>query len=314
MNTEVAAKALGQIIDQISTVILDKQEKIEMILSAWLMDGHVLLEDLPGTGKTVLAKCFSRVCQVDFGRVQFTPDLLPSDILGTTIYDQETKKFFFRKGPLFSDFFLADEINRATPRTQAALLEAMAERQITVENKTGKLSPTFFVMATQNPLETHGTFPLPEAQLDRFSLKMSLGFLSPAKEIQMIKAQLKEHPIDGLKPIIKESDFIKLKEMVKHIEVSDKVLNYIIEIAAGTRNHHKLKHGVSQRATLALTKLAQAYALIKGRSFVIPTDVYYLATPSLSHRLVLTEDALFEGEKAEEIMKDILRGLPAPTR
>lgn len=158
METEEASKALSQIVEQISTVILDKKDAIEMILAAWLMDGHVLLEDLPGTGKTVLAKCFSKVCAVDYGRVQFTPDLLPSDILGTTIYDQESKKFFFRKGPLFSDFFLADEINRATPRTQSALLEAMAERQITVENKTAKLSRTFFIMATQNPLETHGIF------------------------------------------------------------------------------------------------------------------------------------------------------------
>ncbi len=314
MKTDEASKALAQIVEQISTVILDKKEAIEMILSAWLMDGHVLLEDLPGTGKTVLAKCFSKVCDVDYGRVQFTPDLLPSDILGTTIYDQEAKKFFFRKGPLFSDFFLADEINRATPRTQAALLEAMAERQITVENKTAKLTRTFFVMATQNPLETHGTFPLPEAQLDRFTLKMSLGYLKEDKEMEMIKAQLKEHPIDHLKTIISSENFIKIKDYIPNIEVSDKVLKYIIDIAAATRKHPNLKYGVSQRATLALTKLAQAYALIKNRDYVIPTDIYHLATPALSHRLVLTEDAIFEGMIDTEVMREIMHKIPSPTK
>lgn len=313
MNKDVT-RALNQIVETISDVIIGKQEQIEMILAVWLMDGHVLLEDLPGTGKTILAKCFSKVCQVDFGRVQFTPDLLPSDILGTTIYDQETKKFFFRKGPLFSDFFLADEINRATPRTQSALLEAMAERQITVENRTGKLSETFFVMATQNPLETHGTFPLPEAQLDRFTVKMSLGFLKPEEESLMIKTQIKFHPIDDLKPVIKESDLIKIKALVKDIKVQDNVLEYLIELANKTRVHPNLKHGVSQRATLALTKLCQSYALVKGRDYVIPGDVYNLIGPCFAHRLILTEDAVFESLSTDDIIKDILKAVPAPTR
>jgi MoxR-like ATPase len=313
MNKDVS-RALDGIVERISQVIIDKKPQIEMILATWLMDGHVLLEDLPGTGKTVLAKCFSKVCQVDFGRVQFTPDLLPSDILGTTIYDQESKKFFFRKGPLFSDFFLADEINRATPRTQAALLEAMAERQITVENRTGKLSETFFVMATQNPLETHGTFPLPEAQLDRFTVKMSLGFLSPDKEAQMIKMQLESHPIDELKPLIKESDLIEIKKYVKKVALKDNVLDYIIQIAAKTRSHKDLKHGVSQRATLALTKLSQAYAMVQGRDYVIPGDIYHLAPVCFNHRLILTEDAMFEGQTTEQVVKDILKSIPAPTR
>lgn len=313
MNKDVS-RALDGIVERISQVIIDKKPQIEMILATWLMDGHVLLEDLPGTGKTVLAKCFSKVCQVDFGRVQFTPDLLPSDILGTTIYDQETKKFFFRKGPLFSDFFLADEINRATPRTQAALLEAMAERQITVENRTGKLSETFFVLATQNPLETHGTFPLPEAQLDRFTVKMSLGFLSPDKEAQMIKSQLASHPLEDLKPLLKESDLIEIKKFVKKVDIKDNVMEYIIQIAAKTRTHKDLKHGVSQRATLALTKLSQAFALVQGRDYVIPGDVYHLSGPCFNHRLIMTEDALFEGQTPENIIKDILKSIPAPTR
>lgn len=313
MNKDVS-RALEQIVQSISDVIIGKQEQIEMILAVWLMDGHVLLEDLPGTGKTVLAKCFSKVCQVDFGRVQFTPDLLPSDILGTTIYDQETKKFFFRKGPIFSDFFLADEINRATPRTQAALLEAMAERQITVENRTGKLSETFFVLATQNPLETHGTFPLPEAQLDRFTVKMSLGFLKHEEESEMIKAQLKAHPLEKLKPVISEKDLIKIKHLVQDVKIKDNVLDYLIQLANKTREHPNLKHGVSQRATLALTKLCQAYAMVQGRDYVIPGDVYRLIGPCFAHRLILTEDAIFEAKTAEEIVQSILKTIAAPTQ
>ena len=314
MNNKSAYQALQKITHSISTVIIDKTEQIEMILSAWLMDGHVLLEDLPGTGKTVLAKCFSKVCDVDFGRVQFTPDLLPSDILGTTIYDQESKKFFFRKGPLFSSFFLADEINRATPRTQSALLEAMGERQITVENRTTKLSETFFVLATQNPIETHGTFPLPEAQLDRFTLKLSLGFLKKEFEALMIKQQIKGHPIEKLSSVIKQEDFINIKKLVSEVKINDKVLSYLLDLAELTRNNSKLKHGVSQRATIALTKLSQAFALVKGRDFVIPSDIHQLFIPTFEHRLILTEDALFEGESKHLVLKDILRSVRAPTK
>ena len=303
---------IGQVLGEINKVILDKEEEIEMIFATWLMGGHVLLEDLPGTGKTVLAKCFSKVCQVDFGRVQFTPDLLPNDIIGTTIYDQESRKFYFRKGPLFSDFFLADEINRATPRTQAALLESMAEKQITIENKTTELSPTFFVMATQNPLEQHGTFPLPEAQLDRFTIKLSLGFLKPDLEKKMIQDQLKRTPLNDLVPVLDMNELIQLHKMTSLVKVDESILEYVVQIANATRNHPKLKHGISPRASLAYTKLAQAYALVKGRDHIIPADIYHLAIPIMKHRVILTEDALFDGENKDEIIQDILKRVKAP--
>lgn len=308
-------KIIGKIkslLQEVNKVILDKEEEIEMIFAAWLMGGHVLLEDLPGTGKTVLAKSFAKACQLDFGRVQFTPDLLPNDIIGTTIYDQETRKFYFRKGPLFSDFFLADEINRATPRTQAALLESMAEKQITIENKTTELSPTFFVLATQNPLEQHGTFPLPEAQLDRFTIKLSLGFLNQEREKEMIKAQLGSTPLSSLKPVLTQEELVQLHQLVSKVSVEESVLDYIIQIANATRNHPKLKHGISPRASLAYTKLAQSYALVKGRSHVIPADVFHLAVPVMSHRIILTEDALFDGGKTSDVIQDILKRVKAP--
>lgn len=297
---------------EVNKVILDKESEIEIIFATWLMGGHVLLEDLPGTGKTVLAKCFSKVCQTDFGRVQFTPDLLPNDIIGTTIYDQESRKFYFRKGPLFSDFFLADEINRATPRTQAALLESMAEKQITIENKTTELSPTFFVMATQNPLEQHGTFPLPEAQLDRFTIKLSLGFLKPELEKKMILDQIQRTPLNELKSVMNQSELVELNRMASKVKIDNTIINYILAIAEGTRNHPKLKHGVSPRATLAYTRLAQAYALVKGRDHVIPADVYHLAVPVINHRIILTEDALFDGENSADIIEQILKRIKAP--
>lgn len=303
---------IKQLLGEINKVILDKNEEIEMIFAVWLMGGHVLLEDLPGTGKTVLAKCFSKACQVDFGRVQFTPDLLPNDIIGTTIYDQETRKFYFRKGPLFSDFFLADEINRATPRTQAALLESMAEKQITIENRTTELSPTFFVMATQNPLEQHGTFPLPEAQLDRFTIKLSLGFLSQQREIEMIKSQLDRSPLNDLTPVLTQAEVVQLHKLASKVKVDQTILEYVVQIADATRKHPKLKHGISPRASLAYTKLAQSYALIKGRDHVIPADIFHLAKPVMSHRLILTEDALFDGEKTNHIVDEILKRVKAP--
>ncbi|MAZ50081.1 MAG: magnesium chelatase [Halobacteriovoraceae bacterium] len=303
---------IKQLLSEINKVILDKNEEIEMIFAVWLMGGHVLLEDLPGTGKTVLAKCFSKACQVDFGRVQFTPDLLPNDIIGTTIYDQETRKFYFRKGPLFSDFFLADEINRATPRTQAALLESMAEKQITIENRTTELSPTFFVMATQNPLEQHGTFPLPEAQLDRFTIKLSLGFLSQQREIEMIKSQLVHSPLNDLAPVLTQTEVVQLHKLASKVKADQAILEYVVQIADATRNHPKLKHGISPRASLAYTKLAQSYALIKGRDHVIPADIFHLAKPVMSHRLILTEDALFDGEKTDHIVDEILKRVKAP--
>lgn len=312
MNQSQLIEKIPLVLKEINKVILDKEEEIEIIFATWLMGGHALLEDLPGTGKTVLAKCFAKVAHLDFGRVQFTPDLLPSDIIGTAIYDQESKKFFFKKGPLFSDFFLADEINRATPRTQAALLESMAEKQITVENRTTELSPAFFVLATQNPIEQHGTFPLPEAQLDRFTIRTSLGFLNPVREKAMILSQIEGNPLSEVKPIINIEELALLSRLTKKVKIDESILDYIIGIAELSRKHPQLKHGISPRATLAYTRLAQAYALVKGRSHVIPADIFHLAIPVMNHRIILTEDALFEGQSTQEIIKDILKKVRAP--
>lgn len=301
---------IEELVSALGTVIIDKKEQIEMIFSVWLMGGHVLLEDLPGTGKTVLAKSFAKATGIDFGRVQFTPDLLPNDILGTTIYDQENKRFIFRKGAIFSTFFLGDELNRATPRTQSALLEAMAERQVTVENKTAPLHELFLVMATQNPIESHGTFPLPEAQLDRFTIKISLGFIDGKHEEKMIRAQLEEHPLKKLGQVMTPEIMIELKGLTKKVRLDDEVLAYLLSIIDLTRKHPDLKYGVSPRASLDLSKLSQAFALVSGRDYVIPGDIYKLAPYVLSHRLHLKEEALFEGKTCEKIISQILSQVP----
>lgn len=303
---------IKSILDTINSIILDKEEQVKIIFSTWLMSGHVLMEDIPGTGKTVLAKAFSKVCDSNYGRVQFTPDLLPNDIIGITIYDQEAKKFFFRKGAIFSTFFLADEINRATPRTQSALLEAMAENQITIENRRTQLSKNFFVMATQNPIESHGTFPLPEAQLDRFTVRLSLGFLKPASEAKMVLQQLNDSPLKQIKPIITQEELSQFKHDVKKVRIEQDIISYILDIAQKTRNHPMIKHGASPRSTIAYTKLTRAYAYLSGRDHVIPADVYNLATAVLNHRITLSEDALFDGTTPEEIIREILKSSKPP--
>lgn len=305
-------KTINKVLEGINSVILEKPEQVELIFATWLMGGHVLLEDLPGTGKTVLAKAFAKICKTSFGRVQFTPDLLPGDILGTTIYDAETKKFYFRKGPIFSNFFLADEINRATPRTQSALLEAMGERQITIENRTTDLPKNFMVVATQNPLESHGTFPLPEAQLDRFTVKISLGGLDLNGERKMLESQEECHPLDKLKPVISEDTFFEIQKAVKKVNFSDDIIEYLLNIMQLTRKDPRILFGASSRATLAYKALAQAIALIKGRDYVIPNDVYSIAVSVLNHRIILTEDAIFEGVTTEDVIKDILKHVKAP--
>ncbi len=300
------------LLDQINDIVLEKKDKVKVIFATWLMGGHVLLEDIPGTGKTILAKCFASSCDLKLGRVQFTPDLLPSDILGNTIYESESKKFLFRKGAIFSHFFLADEINRATPRTQSALLEAMAEKQITVENKTTKLPEVFFVMATQNPIESHGTFPLPEAQLDRFTIRTNLGFLSLSGEAKMIQNHLQNQKVEQLKPILNEEELMAIKNEISKVSIDNSLIEYIVKIITATRSHSTIQHGASARASLALTQLSQAYAYLSGRGYVIPSDIYDLVIPVLNHRVILTEEAEFEDLNVEDVLKEILKKTPAP--
>jgi MoxR-like ATPase len=311
---ENIAKNLVPLFDNINKVIHGKEKQIQLIIAAWLSDGHVLIEDVPGTGKTVLAKTIAKSVDINFGRVQFTTDLLPSDIIGTTIYDDEKKKLLFRKGPIFSTFFLGDEINRATPRTQSALLECMAERQVTIENTTTQLHKLFFVMATQNPIEQHGTFPLPEAQLDRFSIKISLGYPNREMEVLMAKNRYQINPLDQIEAVISSEEIVKIKESLNQIAIHESVYQYTMDIIEATRKHTDLKLGASPRATLILLKMAQALAYINGDDYVRATNVYQLCNPVLTHRILLTPEAKFAGKSSTNVIKDILLKIKAPIK
>ena len=299
---------------EVEKVIHGKKNSLHLILSCFLTGGHVLLEDLPGTGKTILAKTLAKILGLDFARVQFTPDLLPSDIIGTTMYDDQVKKFFFRKGALFTTFFLGDEINRATPRTQSALLEAMAEGQITVEKISTKLDELFFVIATQNPVEQYGTFPLPEAQLDRFAMKLSLGHPDQRSEILMLKSRMQEDPFLQVKTLFSAQQLLSLKAQIKNVKIADNLYFYITEIMEKTRKHPSLKMGASPRGSLFLKNCAQAFSFLSGKTFVDADCIFTLAPYILSHRIMLDAQAVFNGQKPLDIIKEILKQVKAPLK
>jgi len=283
-----------RIVENIKKVIKGKDEKIRLILAEMYAGGHVLLEDVPGVGKTVLARSIAVSLGLDFKRVQFTPDLLPTDLTGLSIYDRKSENFIFKEGPLFTNILLADEINRATPRTQSALLEAMAERQVTVDGITRKLSNNFFVIATQNPIEYEGTFPLPEAQLDRFMARVSLGYPDKESEMEVLKSQIFIHPIERLEPV----------------KVSSEVKEYIVNIVEATRNHQSLKYGASPRGSLSLMHMSMAWAYINGRDFVLPDDVKKVAPYVLVHRVIQSTESKILRESKEEIIEDIINKVP----
>ena len=276
-----------RVLSNIGKVIIGKDEVVTQLLTALLAEGHVLLEDVPGTGKTKVAKALARSLAVDFSRIQFTPDLLPGDITGLTIYDQKRGEFVLRKGPAFTNILLADEINRATPRTQAGLLECMEERQITIDGETYLAGRPFFVIATQNPVETAGTFPLPEAQMDRFMMKLSMGVPTKEEECEIMERYMKDEPLLSLLPVLTPDDLEEAKREINEIYVHKCVMEYMVDIVSATRTGENVLMGVSPRGTLAFLRCAKAYAYLQGRTFVTPDDVKALAVPVLAHRIVM---------------------------
>jgi len=309
MDIQAAANAVRA---NVGRVIVGKDEVITLAFVALLCEGHLLLEDVPGIGKTTLAKALAKSLDCAFRRIQFTPDLLPSDLTGLAIYNQKTQDFEFRPGPILTQILLADEINRATPRTQSALLEAMQERQITVDGNTMRLPRPFFVMATQNPVELEGTFPLPEAQIDRFFMRIKLGYPSADDESAILQRFTSAEPLDELQPVIDNSTLNEMQRAVQTVRVEDSIRDYIVAIARATRNHAAIELGVSPRGTLYLYHAAQAYAATQGRDFVLPDDVKYLAPYILTHRLILGAQMRLRGRTTEDIIHEIVETVPAP--
>jgi len=304
--------AAEQVKANIEKVIVGKGESIELALVALLCEGHILIEDVPGIGKTTLAKAIARSLGCTFRRIQFTPDLLPSDITGISFFNQKTQEFEFHPGPILTQILLADEINRATPRTQSALLEAMQERQITVDGETMPLPRPFLVLATQNPIELEGTFPLPEAQIDRFLLKVKLGYPSEDDENAILLRFEHDDPLATLAPVMESQSLLALQDEVRLIHVDEAVRQYIVQVARATRQNAALELGASPRATLALYKTAQALAAIRGRAFVIPDDVKYLAPAVLAHRLLISPQARLRGRNREQIVQEVVATVPVP--
>ncbi|MFH1487832.1 MAG: MoxR family ATPase [Pseudomonadota bacterium] len=301
-----------KIVENISRVIVGKKEAIELLLVALLADGHVLLEDVPGLGKTLLAKCLAKSIGGTFKRVQFTPDLLPSDITGFNVYNQQTSRFTFQPGPVLTNILLADEINRTIPRTQSSLLESMEERQVTVDGQTIPLPPPFFVMATQNPIELEGTFPLPEAQLDRFLLKVHLGYPEREEEVAILARFQREDPFEELQAVATPAEVTALQQARKGIRVSDPIRQYITEIVGATRNNRSFRFGASPRGSLGLMRGGQALAALRGREYVLPDDIKYLTAPVIAHRLILREEERLRAKRPEHFLEEIVGQVPVP--
>jgi MoxR-like ATPase len=296
----------------IGRVMSGQTHTVDKVLAAFLAGGHVLLEDNPGTGKTTLAKALAKSVGVDFHRVQFTPDLLPSDILGVSVFNPRDQNFSFHAGPIFTQVLLADEINRASPRTQSALLEAMAEGQVSIEGKTHALDDLFFVIATQNPVEFRGTYPLPEAQMDRFAVRLSLGYVSAEAELAIVNAQEQAHPLDALQPCLAAQEVRALKQQVKNVRISDELKRYAVDLARATRGAPSVQLGAGPRASLALTRLAQALALVQGDDYVTPDHIRDMAVAVLAHRISLDPSAKFSGMTAQGVVAEILKSVAVP--
>ena len=301
-----------RIIANVEQVVVGKRQQIIKVLVAWFCEGHVLLEDVPGVAKTMLARAFARSVNGSFRRIQCTPDLLPTDVTGRSIFNQKTSEFEFRPGPIFAQVVLADEINRATPRTQAALLEAMAESSVTIDGVGHVLKPPFLLIGTQNPIDHEGTFPLPEAQLDRFFMKLSLGYPSLEEESQMLEMLKREHPLEKLQPVISADELVLCQRAVRTVHVDPKVRNYITELVHASRKHHDVRMGGSPRASIALYRAAQAVAAIRGRNYVEPDDVKHIVPSVLTHRMILQPEARLQNVSPEELIVDIMDNTPVP--
>jgi MoxR-like ATPase len=296
----------------ISSVMRGQATAVRWLLAALASGGHVLLEDYPGTGKTTLAKALARSIDATFKRIQFTPDLLPSDILGVSVFNQRDQKFSFHEGPVFSNILLADEINRASPRTQSALLEAMAENQVSVDGEKKPLTDLFFVVATQNPIEFRGTYPLPEAQMDRFAMQFDLGYITPAQEVEMLTAQIGGNPVEQITPCVNRSDILRLRAGAQHIRISEELKHYVVKLVAATRTAAGVQLGASPRASIALMKAAQALALFDDQEFVSPEHIHEIAVPVMAHRVVLEPQAKFSGGTPRQVVEEILKTVPVP--
>jgi MoxR-like ATPase len=317
MTSETAMPATtaraAAVLDEIERVVVGKRSALTLILTTVLASGHVLIEDLPGLGKTLIARSFAAALGLDFTRVQFTPDLLPADLLGSTVYDMQSGHFEFRPGPIFTNLLLADEINRTPPKTQAALLEAMAERQVSIDGTTHLLPEPFIVLATDNPIEYEGTYPLPEAQLDRFAVRLELRYLSEHDEASMLRRRLDRGSAEPtVNQVVDAHDLLAMRESVEQVSVHDDVLHYVVSLAAATRHHPQVAVGASPRAELDLVQLARARALLLGRDYVIPEDIKALATPAVAHRITLRPEMWVRKIQGSDIVEELLRRLPVP--
>lgn len=311
-NLQTAREVYSRIASNIAKIMQGQAGSTRKLLAAFASGGHVLLDDFPGTGKTTLAKALARSIDAQFKRVQFTPDLLPSDILGVSIFNQREQEFFFHEGPIFTNILLADEINRASPRTQSALLEAMGESQVSVDGDQRNLAELFFVIATQNPVEFRGTYPLPEAQMDRFAMQFTLGYVQPAEEVAILTAQEHNHPLDTLTPCVTLADVLALKRAVESVRVSDELKRYAVDLVGATRTAKGVQLGASPRASISLMKAAQAIALFDGLEFVTPEQVRELVEPVIAHRIVMEPQARFAGLTARGVVQEIVKTVKVP--